>query len=173
MIVLEQNDAIIHYTVNPNYFDKYKDLSGSSTSASSHWRTAEENTAIYTHKLTLSASDSQSGEIFIEFKSRCVLRAKMEDDEKDALQMEAIIKGLYQSMLTFIENNSLNHYAKLKIPEYRLTPESHQRMKVQIAELRKMKPFEEKSEIEKKFAEQIANEFKNIKTIVHINTREV
>ena len=148
MIVLEKSDCILFYSVNRRYFDKSNEVFCVGRCAS-HWITSESDTATFIYDLKLIAYDLQSGESFIECKSEMTCTAKIEAEMQDSLQMLTVVKKFHQSIKLFISNNSLSHASKLSWNYDDFAPDT-QEMQVAIASLKKMKRYEDKTEIEKK-----------------------
>jgi len=149
MIILEKSDCILFYSVNSKYFDKFSEVICGGGSAS-HWITSESNTSTFIYDLKFFARDKESGESFIEYKSKMVCTVKIENEKQDALHMLALIKEFNASMNKFIKNNSLSYFAKLHLIDFEISEYYVEKMEASIAGLKDMKPYEEKSEIEKK-----------------------
>ncbi len=154
MIILEKSDCIMFYSINPKYFDKFSGVS-CGISGGNYWRTSEANTNTLTHHIHFLAKDEQSGESFIEYKSRMVCTVKIENEKQDALQMLTLIKDFRTSMNSFIKNNSLLHSSKLDLQKYQITEPALTRMEASIARLKDMKLYEDKSELEKKIERDV------------------
>lgn len=155
MIILEKSDCILFYSINPKYFDKFENVSCRSN-CGSFWRTAQSKTTIFKHDLNFRAIDEQSGEAFIEYKSRMTYTVKIENEKKDALEILALIKEFHVSMNLFIKNNSLLHFSKLNLQAYQTIPPLTN-IEANIARLKDMKLYEDKSELEKKIERDIEN----------------
>ena len=160
MVILQKKHDILLYSVNTEFFDQF-DEAGCSTGQAEHWERAASNIFVFIGIQTFSAKDRDNRESFIEYQGKLALTVQLEDDENDALQLEAILQDLYTSMLLFIENNSLSHYSKLHLPftdfPEDLLQSKHQQLKARIAKLKNMKPFEDQSDIEQKLKEMIDN----------------
>ncbi len=154
MIILEKSDCILFYSVNPKYFDKFSGVSCGGDSGS-HWRTSELNTNTFRYDLSFYAKDEQSGESFIEYKSRMVCTVKIENEKQDALQMLTLIKKFHASRNLFIKNNSLSHFSKLYLHEYQITEMGIIKMEASIDRLKDMELHENKSELEKEEEQEI------------------
>ncbi len=148
MIILEKSDCILFYSVNTKYFDKFNEVICVGRCAF-HWITSESDTATFIYGLKLVAHDLWSGESFIECKSEMTCTAKMEDEILDASQMPAVVEEFHQSIKLFINNNSLSHSSKLSWNYEGFVPDP-QDIQPGIAQLKEMKRYEDKTEIDKK-----------------------
>lgn len=149
MIILEKSDCITFYSVNSKYFDKFNEVTCGGGSGS-HWITSESDTSTFIYDLKFFARDRQSGESFIEYKSRMECTVKIENEKQDALQMLGLIKEFQAAMNLFIKRNSLSYFAKLHLFDFEISQYHIEKMETGIARLKDMKPYEEKSDIEKK-----------------------
>jgi len=156
MIIIEKSSCIMHYSVNPTYFDKFSTVY-CDFSAGNYWRTSESNSYTFKYDFHFHAKDEQSGESFIEYKSRMACMVYIENEKEDAPKMLAVVKEFYESMNLFIKNNSLSHFSKLDLPRYVPTKMELIKMEEGIARVKEKMPHHEKTELQKQQEKNLEN----------------
>jgi hypothetical protein len=151
MEILKKQDTILHYSIDPYYFEKHNELDPNYTTQS-NWRRAEGDTYILAYCISYKAWNRETGDHFIKFERRLILHCVINDISLDSYDILNMKKELHISSGQFIEQNSMSFFDRLKFPVIDFSEARVLREKEAFIEMTKGQvPFEHKTQAQKEF----------------------
>lgn len=149
MKILKKNDIVVHCSIDLSYFNKHSEIYRS-YSTDSKWIRGEANTCILVYKIFYAAEDQDSDDHFIQYERQLELQCIVEDIENDANEVIKIKAMMNISLGSFLEKHSLSFYHLLDFHPISFSDVNTHRERDRLKRLKEMKPFEGKTENEKK-----------------------
>jgi hypothetical protein len=116
MKIISKQDTIIHYSIDPYYFNTHSEVK-SNYSSRNQWQHVEGGTHLLTCGLSFLALDYDSRDEFINYQSEFRLHCLVEDIEKDIYDIIRMKEGAHVLAVEFIEKNSMAFFDQLKFPK--------------------------------------------------------
>ena len=149
MKIIEQQETLLHYSIDPYYFETHSEVHPTYTTQS-NWRRAESDTYILKYGISYLASDKVTGDTFVKYESRLMLRCVIDDISIDAAGISKMKEVMHISAGEFIKQNSLSFFSRLKFPVVDFSETRILREKEAFLIMTKdTVPFEQKSESQK------------------------
>ncbi|OJW12516.1 hypothetical protein [Mucilaginibacter sp. 44-25] len=120
MKIVDRQECIVHYSIDPYFFENHSELKRSYTTHS-NWRKGEGNTYILNHGISYSAVDKNTRDQFIRFENRLKLQCIIEDIAVDSATILKVKEELHLSASEFLRTNSLSFFDILKFPDLEFT----------------------------------------------------
>jgi hypothetical protein len=166
MKIIQKQDTLLHYSIDPYYFETHNEVDRSYTTQS-NWRRAENDTFILAYGISYSAFDKATGDHFVKYERRLMLHCLIDDIAIDNFDILKIKEEMHISAGQFIEQNSMSFFSRLKFPAIDFSEARAIREKEAFLEMTKGKvPFEQKSETQKDFEETFDRNLLTVKVEV-------
>ncbi|TFF35221.1 hypothetical protein [Mucilaginibacter psychrotolerans] len=115
MKTVDKQECIIHYSIDPYFFENHSELERSYTTYS-NWRRGEGNTYILNHGISFSVVDKNTRDQCIRFENRLKLQCIVDDISVDSLAILKAKEELHLSANEFLKMNSFSFFDRLKFP---------------------------------------------------------
>ena len=171
MIIIDKSVCILSYFLNIHYFERFNEVT-CETHRGYGWRNSEDDSAIITYNFTFIARSKETDELFIELRSRFVLKVKIEDELADAVTVFSHLQDFHNEMNSFIQKNSLSFYSSLYIWQFEVTDSAKEKMLAAIRRLANDKKYEDLSDAEREQILELTNMQSNFKRIVNKKMEE-
>ena len=112
MKIYENNDTLMHYEINPTYFEKHHDIS-KLYFTESYWSNGEAGTSVLTYNISYTVKHPDGVDYFIRYERKLKLRCLIENIYQDTHDIIKIKEAMNSSIDSFLQQNALSFYDML------------------------------------------------------------